>query len=112
MDPWIVKYIFPGTYLPSLGELAGKAQKKGFDLVDVENLRQHYDRTLGHWAARFEENIDRIAKYMDGRQQRMWLFYLYGCQMGFRYNPMHVFQMLYSKGRRHDWPLVREELYL
>jgi len=111
MDPWITKYIFPGTYLPSLGELVGKAQKKGFDLVDVENMRQHYDRTLGHWAARFEENIDRIAKYMDGREQRMWLFYLYGCQMGFRYNPMHVFQMLYSKGRRHDWPLVREDLY-
>ncbi|HHB75295.1 MAG TPA: class I SAM-dependent methyltransferase [Desulfobulbus sp.] len=111
MDPWIIKYIFPGTYLPSLGELATKAQKKGFDLVDVENLRQHYDRTLGHWAVRFEKNIDRIGKYMDAREQRMWLFYLYGCQMGFRYNPMHVFQMLYSKGRRHDWPLVREELY-
>lgn len=111
MDPWIVKYIFPGTYLPSLGELTAKAQKKGFDLVDIENLRQHYDRTLGHWAARFEKNIDRIGQYMDGREQRMWLFYLYGCQMGFRYNPMHVFQMLCSKGRRHDWPLVREELY-
>lgn len=111
MDPWITKYIFPGTYLPSLGEIAAKAQKKGFDLVDVENLRQHYDRTLGHWAARFEKNIDRIGKYMDEQQQRMWLFYLYGCQMGFRYNPLHVFQVLYSKGRRHDWPLVREDLY-
>ena len=111
MDPWITKYIFPGTYLPSLGELAAKAQKKGFDLVDVENLRPHYDRTLGHWARRFEDNIDRIRLYMDEQQQRMWLFYLYGCQMGFRYNPVHVFQLLYSKERRHDWPLVREMLY-
>ncbi|HHD63696.1 MAG TPA: class I SAM-dependent methyltransferase [Desulfobulbaceae bacterium] len=111
MDPWITKYIFPGTYLPSLGELAGKAQKKGFDLVDVENLRQHYDRTLGHWAGRFEQNIDQIKQIMGEPERRMWLFYLHGCRMSFRYNPLHVFQLLFSKGRRHDWPLVREELY-
>ena len=111
MDPWITKYIFPGTYLPSLGELSAKAQKRGFDLVDVENLRQHYDRTLGHWAARFEANLDEVRRYMNEQEIRMWRFYLVGCQMGFRYNPLHVFQVLYSRGRRHDWPLVREELY-
>jgi cyclopropane-fatty-acyl-phospholipid synthase len=111
MDPWITKYIFPGTYLPSMGDLVGKAQKKGFDLVDVENLRQHYDRTLGHWVGRFEQNIDQIKQLLDGRERRMWLFYLHGCRMSFRYNPLHVFQLLFSKGRRHDWPLVREDLY-
>jgi cyclopropane-fatty-acyl-phospholipid synthase len=111
MDPWITRYIFPGTYLPSLGELAAKAQKRGLDLVDVENLRQHYDRTLGHWAARFEANLDQVRNYMNEQEIRRWRFYLVGCQMGFRYNPLHVFQVLYSRGRRHDWPLVREELY-
>ncbi len=111
MDPWLTKYIFPGTYLPSMGELVETAQSCGFDFVDIENLRQHYDRTLGEWARRFEKNLETIRKQADERFIRMWRFYLYSCQMAFRYNPLHVFQILFSLGRRNDWPLVREELY-
>ncbi len=111
MDPWLTKYIFPGTYLPFLGELVEEAQNRGFDFVDLENLRRHYDKTLGHWAKRFEKNLAKIRKQADERFIRMWRFYLYSCQMAFRYNPLHVFQLLFSLGRRRDWPLVREELY-
>lgn len=111
MDPWLTKYIFPGTYVPTAGQLLEEAQKQGFDFVDMENLRQHYDKTLGHWARRFEARLDEIRKKADDRFIRMWRFYLCGCQMAFRYNPIYVFQILFSSGRRNDWPLVREELY-
>ncbi len=111
MDVWILKYIFPGTYLPSLGELVETAEDKGFDFVDLENLRRHYDLTLGNWAKRFEEHVDTIRSLYDEKFVRMWRFYLYGCQMAFRYNPLFVFQLLFTLGRRNDMPLVREELY-
>ncbi len=111
MDPWLTKYIFPGTYLPCLGEIMEEAQRYGFDFVDLENLRRHYDKTLGHWAKRFEDHLGEIRKHADEKFIRMWRFYLYSSQMAFRYNPLHVFQLLYSLGRRDDWPLVREELY-
>ena len=110
MDPWITKHIFPGTYLPSVGEILEEAQLRRFDFADLENLRQHYDRTLGIWAERFEKNLERIRELTDEKFIRMWRFYLYGCQMAFRHGNMHVFQLLFSAGRRNDWPLVREEL--
>jgi len=112
MDAWITKYIFPGTYLPALGELVEAAEDTGFDFVDLENLRRHYDLTLGRWAKRFEEHAEKVKQLYDEKFVRMWRFYLYGCQMGFRYNPLFVFQLLFTQGRRNDLPLVREELYV
>jgi len=112
MDVWITKYIFPGTYLPALGELMETAEDTGFDFVDIENLRRHYDLTLGNWAKRFEQHVDTIKEMYDERFVRMWRFYLYGSQMAFRYNPLFVFQLLFTLGRRNDMPLVREELYM
>ncbi len=111
MDVWITKYIFPGTYLPALGELVETAEDTGFDFVDLENLRRHYDLTLGNWAKRFEQHAKIIKNLYDERFVRMWRLYLYGCQMAFRYNPLFVFQLLFTLGRRNDLPLVREELY-
>ncbi len=112
MDAWITKYIFPGTYLPALGELVEAAEETGFDFVDLENLRGHYDLTLGNWAKRFEEHAEKVKQLYDEKFVRMWRFYLYGCQMSFRYNPLFVFQLLFTLGRRNDLPLVREELYV
>ncbi len=111
MDVWITKYIFPGTYLPALGELVETAEDTGFDFVDLENLRRHYDLTLGNWARRFERHAEAIKQLYGESFVRMWRFYLYGCQMAFRYNPLYVFQLLFTLGRRDDMPLVREELY-
>ncbi len=112
MDAWITKYIFPGTYLPALGELVEAAEDTGLDFVDLENLRRHYDLTLGNWAKRFEEHADKVKQLYDEKFVKMWRFYLYGSQMSFRYNPLFVFQLLFTLGRRNDLPLVREELYV
>ena len=111
MDPWLTKYIFPGTYVPALKELVETAEDTGFDFIDIENLRRHYDKTLGHWASRFEKHAKKIKEKYGEKFIKTWRLYLYGCQMAFRYNPLFVFQILFSLGRRNDLPLVREELY-
>jgi cyclopropane fatty-acyl-phospholipid synthase-like methyltransferase len=52
-DPWISKYVFPGYYLPSLDEIVREMGRVGFSILDLENLRLHYARTLDLWAGNF-----------------------------------------------------------
>ncbi|MEZ0329539.1 MAG: cyclopropane-fatty-acyl-phospholipid synthase family protein [Dissulfuribacterales bacterium] len=111
MDAWIATYIFPGGYIPAAGEVMNAAQMYGFDFIDMEDLRQHYDLTLANWIRRFESNVQRINDMMGERFVRMWRLYLNGSQMAFRHGDMHVFQFLYSHERRHDLPLTREWFY-
>jgi cyclopropane-fatty-acyl-phospholipid synthase len=54
LDPWTDKRIFPGAYPPSLVEMVGIFEPIGCSILDVENLRLHYARTLTHWLERFE----------------------------------------------------------
>ncbi len=110
-DEWIKAYIFPGGYIPALGEVTEAAEKEGFDFLDLEDLRPHYDLTLGHWIRRFEAKVRKIEKMMGRRFVRMWRLYLNGSQMAFRHGPMHVFQLLYARDRLSDWPLTREWFY-
>ncbi|NIT39965.1 MAG: methyltransferase domain-containing protein, partial [Gammaproteobacteria bacterium] len=53
-DPWIVKYIFPGGYIPNLAEIVRELGLVGMSILDVENLRFHYACTLDRWAENFE----------------------------------------------------------
>jgi len=104
-DTWIRKYIFPGGYIPALGEIIENAQDTGIDFLDLEDLRPHYDLTLGCWIRRFKANITQIREMMGKEFTRMWMLYLLGSQRAFRHGTLHVFQFLYSMGRRTDRPL-------
>ena len=110
-DPWIQTFIFPGGYIPALGEVVEAADGEGLDFLDLEDLRRHYDLTLGHWIRRFEARSRDIEDMMGEQFVRMWRLYLNGSQMAFRHGALHVFQLLFSKGRLHDWPLTREWFY-
>ncbi len=108
MDTWIQKYIFPGGYIPALGETIEAAQDAGMDFLDLEDLRPHYDLTLDRWIERFEANVTQIREVMGEEFIRMWRLYLHGSQRSFRHGTLHVFQLLYSIGRREDWRLIRD----
>nr|HDN00047.1 class I SAM-dependent methyltransferase [Deltaproteobacteria bacterium] len=110
LDPWLKKYIFPNGYIPALGETVEAAQDVGLDFSDLEDLRLHYDLTLGHWIERFEANALQVRRMMGKQFVRMWRLYLHGSQRSFRHNRLHVFQLLYSMGCRKDWPLARDKL--
>ena len=60
MNAWIERRIFPGSYPPTLREMMAVLEPYGFSVLDVENLRLHYARTLEHWLARFEAQIQRV----------------------------------------------------
>ena len=110
-DPWMWKYIFPNNYLPTLDEIAREMGMAGFSLLDVENLRLHYARTLDRWADNFERNVEQVRRMFDDALVRMWRLFLRGASAGFQYGELRVFQVLFSKGLNNDLPMTRDHVY-
>ncbi|MEM7171228.1 MAG: cyclopropane-fatty-acyl-phospholipid synthase family protein [Pseudomonadota bacterium] len=107
MNPWIVKYIFPGGYIPALSEVFAAIEKEGLYVTDVEVLRYHYAETLRNWRLRFYANRDKVAELYDERFCRMWDFYLSSCELTFRFAGQMVFQIQLSK-KQDAVPLKRD----
>jgi cyclopropane-fatty-acyl-phospholipid synthase len=110
VNPFIRKYIFPGTDVPTLGEVLPVIEDAMLIATDVEVLRLHYAETLRHWHERFQANRAKIAALYDERFCRMWEAYLIGCEMGFRYQGLMVFQIQIAK-KIDAVPLTRDYIY-
>lgn len=116
---FIRKHVFPGGWIPSLGETLMEMEKCGLEILDVENLRRHYALTLDEWASRFDRNWDTIRaldpKRFDERFRRIWRCYLIGCAEMFRSAAAHthLFQITFSKGNvaADGYPMSRAHLY-
>lgn len=100
VDPFILKYIFPGADQPSLSEIMAAIEPSGLVLTDVEVLRLHYAETLRCWRTRFVARWQDAARLYDDRFCRMWEYYLALCEAGFRYRSSVVFQL--QLARRMD----------
>jgi cyclopropane-fatty-acyl-phospholipid synthase len=92
-NPFIEKYIFPGGYIPSVGEVVPHVEKAGLLVKDVEILSIHYAETLKAWRERFLARKEEAVALYDERFVRMWEFYLAGSEIAFRYDELFVFQM-------------------
>jgi len=95
-DPWITRYIFPNSVLPSLARLT-RAAEGVFIVEDVKNIGPNYDPTLLAWEENFRRSWPRFADHYGERFQRMWRFYLLSCAGAFRARSLHVFSILFSK---------------
>ncbi len=109
-DPWTLKYIFPGGYLPSIEELVKRIRKVKFYILDIENLRPHYAKTIQHWVERFEKNIDKVKQMFGEEFTRMWKLYLNGACASFKWGDTQLYQIVFSKGQI-DIPLYRGAIY-
>jgi cyclopropane-fatty-acyl-phospholipid synthase len=107
-DAWINKYIFPSGYLPTLAQLASHSAQADLGIVDVENLRPHYAKTLQHWSANFTAVREQIVARHGEPFARMWWLYLQGSQAGFRWGGLQLWQVVMSKDAAAPWPLNRE----
>ena len=107
MDPWITKYIFPGSYVPSLSEVLPAVERSGLWITDIEILRLHYAETLKDWYERFQAHRAEAGALYDGRFCRMWEFYLAACEMMFRNGDLMVFQIQLAH-ERDAVPLTRD----
>ncbi|MFW6059396.1 MAG: class I SAM-dependent methyltransferase [Phycisphaeraceae bacterium] len=107
-DPWIRRYIFPGGYLPALEQIASIGADAGLWIVDVENLRQHYARTLACWAANYQAVREQVVAMHGEQFARMWWLYLQGAEAAFRWGGLHLWQIVLARDERAPWPLDRE----
>lgn len=107
-DPWINKYIFPGYFVPAVEEMAHFAAAAGLNITDIENLWQHYTKTLTHWAENYDKHRQEIIAMYDDKFDRMWWLYLLGSIAAFKWGGLHLWQMVMTKNKQVKWPLQRE----
>lgn len=102
-DPWVEKYIFPNSHLPSVAQIAKAAENK-FIIEDLQNFGIYYYPTLLSWFSRFDKAWPGLTKKhpekYDQRFYRMWKFYLLGAASGFKCREMQLFQIVFSKTRK------------
>jgi cyclopropane-fatty-acyl-phospholipid synthase len=106
-DPWISRYIFPNSMLPSSRQISSAAEKL-LVLEDWHNFGPDYDPTLMAWYRNFNENWHRIKHTYDGRFFRMWTYYLLACAGSFRARRNQLWQVVFSRdGVRPKYESVR-----
>jgi cyclopropane-fatty-acyl-phospholipid synthase len=108
INPWIRKRIFPGAYAPTLREVFGQVlEPHAFSVLDVENMRLHYAKTLEHWGQRFNEASGEVATMFDDSFVRAWRLYLAGSQASFTTGSLQLFQVLFTRNNNNDLPWTR-----
>jgi cyclopropane-fatty-acyl-phospholipid synthase len=111
MNAWIERHIFPGAHPPCLSEMMQIFEPHNFSVLDVENLRLHYARTLAHWLERFESRAGDIEAMTDASFVRAWRLYLAGSLASFAAGDLQLFQVVFAKGACNDVPWTRRPLY-
>lgn len=111
MDAWTERHIFPGANPPSLAQMMQIFEPFDFSVLDVENLRLHYAKTLEHWLLRYEDKVDRVTEMFDSEFVRAWRLYLAGSVMSFRTGAMQLFQVTFARADQNEIPWTRQYLY-
>ncbi len=107
-------YIFPDGELEAVSEVNLLAEQSGFEVRDVENLREHYARTLRQWVKRLEDHRAEALRLAGEVTYRTWRFYMSASAYGFETGNISVNQSLLAKpdhGQSH-LPLTRADLYV
>jgi cyclopropane-fatty-acyl-phospholipid synthase len=94
-DPWISRYIFPNSMLPSAKQIATAAEDL-FVLEDWHNFGAYYDTTLMHWVENFNAAWPELSERYDERFYRMWTYYLLTSAAGFRTRKNQLWQVVFS----------------
>lgn len=109
----LTQYIFPGGELDHIGMSAANLERAGFEVHDIENWREHYQRTCTAWTRRLHARQAEAEALIGPQKTRLWLIYLAGCALAFDRGGALIYQSLASKGRRgpSGLPPSRADLY-
>jgi cyclopropane-fatty-acyl-phospholipid synthase len=111
MNAWIERRIFPGAYPPSLKEMMDIFEPRRLSVLDVENLRLHYAKTLEFWLYRFEKHTDEIRAMMDEEFVKAWRLYLAGSIAAFNAGELQLYQVVFARDINNNLPWSRAHLY-
>lgn len=110
---FIDRYVFPDGELIPVSRSLGVAEANGFEIRDVESLREHYALTLREWVRRLEACSDQAREITDEATYRIWRLYMAGSEHWFRTGALNLYQMLLVKPRQGEsgMPLTRADWY-
>ncbi len=130
MGDFIEKYIFPGGELLHVSLVLREMSLSGLEMVDTENLRPHYARTLWAWSDALESQLDRALQVLEGagagsrahQVLRAYRLYLAGSAMSFERGWISLHQILATRpdgelttgplrGAQSTYPFNREYIY-
>jgi cyclopropane-fatty-acyl-phospholipid synthase len=110
---FINRYVFPDGELETLSTVQQIMEDSGFEIHDVEGLRQHYALTLREWVRRLEARHELALHHVNEPTYRVWLLYMAGSALQFEEGITGIYQILAS--RRQAWsrpvPLTRQDIY-
>ncbi len=96
-ENFIERYVFPDSDLPPISTMLDAAGATGFDIRDVESLREHYALTLRHWVRRLEDRHAEARQEVDEVAYRIWRLYMAGSAHNFDLGFITVYQTLLAK---------------
>jgi cyclopropane-fatty-acyl-phospholipid synthase len=111
---FIQEYVFPDSELPSISRTLVAAEAAGFEVRDVENLREHYALTLRHWVRRLEAAHDVALQFVNESTFRVWRLYMAASAHGLECARLAIYQTLLVKPDAHGnshLPLTRRDWY-
>ncbi|MFQ6394471.1 class I SAM-dependent methyltransferase [Nocardia sp. KC 131] len=91
---FVGRYVFPDGELLDVGEVALAMERAGFEVRDVESLREHYALTLRQWVANLEDAWDQAVSLASEGRARVWRLYMAASALGFEDGGLGLHQML------------------
>ena len=113
-DAFIDTYVFPDGKLTAAHEVIAAAEGAGFEVRDVESLREHYAMTLRHWVRSLEEKSADATALVGPHHFRIWRLYMAASANAFAKANINIIQTLLAKPDSHGKsgiPLTREDIY-
>jgi cyclopropane-fatty-acyl-phospholipid synthase len=110
---FIDRYVFPDGELESVGVMVSAIEGAGFEVRDVESLREHYALTLRSWVANLENGWDEAVQLSSPGRARIWRLYMAGSVLAFDAGRISINQVLAVKpgaGGASGLPRTRTEL--
>lgn len=91
---FIGRYVFPDGELIDVGNVVLSMEEAGFEVRDVESLREHYARTLRCWVSNLESNWDQAVAMVGAPRAKVWRLYMAGSAVGFEDGGIGIHQVL------------------
>jgi cyclopropane-fatty-acyl-phospholipid synthase len=110
---FISRYVFPDGELHPVTDIIGALEAGGFEIRDVESLREHYALTLRRWLANLAAGREAAVAEIGDQRERVWRLYMLGSAQGFEGGEIGIYQTLAAReGAAHALPLDRSDLLL
>jgi cyclopropane-fatty-acyl-phospholipid synthase len=114
VSSFVDRYVFPDGELIPVSESLRAAEAHGFEVRDVESLREHYAITLRQWVRRLEAHSETARNVTDETTYRIWRLYMAGSAHQFRSGALNLYHTLLAKPQQNGssgMPLTRADWY-